>query len=217
MSKKIAGEEEVKESVVTKITKFLKSIKGAAVVETVADDEEEAKKADDEEEMAAKSEDDAEAKSDDEEMDAKKADDPDDDDDDDSDPDKDDDDDSDEDEIEINGSKVNLKDPVATRAAIEGLLQINAAQNELLQEAADELAGKETVIATQETQIKKTTEEVKAEIKSQFIPKASKRSTKLEVKDEGADVFKPKEGSYADKVLRSTLAKAKAKKSSKEL
>jgi hypothetical protein len=212
MSKKIAGEEEVKESVLSKITNFFKANKGASVAETVADDEEEAKKADDEEEMAAQSDDDAEAKSDDEEMDAKKADDPDDDDDDDSDPDKDDDDDSDEDEIEINGSKVNLKDRAATRAAIEGLLQINAAQNELLQEAADELAGKETVIATQETQIKKTTEQVKAEIKSSFIPKASKRSTKLEVKEEIAEVFNPKEGTMASRVLQATLAKAKANK-----
>jgi hypothetical protein len=209
MSKKIAGEEEVKESVLSKITNFFKANKSASVAETVADDEEEMSAEDEETESTTTEETEA-AKADDSEEESASADS--DDDDDEDNPDEDDDDDSDEDEIEINGSKVNLKDRAATRAAIEGLLQINAAQNELLQEAADELAGKETVIATQETQIKKTTEQVKAEIKSSFIPKASKRSTKLEVKEEIAEVFNPKEGTMASRVLQATLAKAKANK-----
>ncbi len=78
----------------------------------------------------------------------------------------------------------------------------------MLAEAAAELADKEAKIA-------KKTEEVKKEIKSTFVPTSSKRSHKIGEKESDKDIpdaSRPPAGSYADRVLQSTLAKAKAAK-----
>ena len=203
MSKKIAGEEEAKESVLTKITNFFKGQKGASKPAADDEDEEMSSKSDDEDDSDASASGENETN-----VEGKKADDSDDEDDDndedDDDPDKDDDDDSDE-EVDVNGKAVNLKDPKATREAIEELLQTNAQQNELLIEAAAELSKKDAQLA-------KTTEQVKKEIKSTFTPPSSKRADRISSVNEEKvpEGLMPRPGSIAEAAVRDSLAKKAA-------
>lgn len=203
MAKKLTEGEDQKESILSRITNLFKTQKTSKKEDPEADDDADAKKTDDEEADAKK-------EGDDEEMTKKEEDstDPDEDDDDDSEDseDSEDDDDSDEDEIEVNGKAVNLKDPAAARKAIEELQAINGQQNELLTEAAAELAIRDAKIA-------KTTEEVKKEIKSTFVPKSSKREKSIGTKSDEQtlpDSLMPAEGTIAYSAMKDAVARKKA-------
>lgn len=181
MSKTIVEGEDKKPSILAKITAYLKSNKS----EAKADDE---KKEDDE----------VEEEDDDKEKDASttEADSSDDDDDKDEDTDDDDDDDEDDDAtMEVNGETVNLKDTAAVRQAIESLQATNAEQIELLTAA--------------QTELKKTKEEVKNDVKSQFVPNGSNRSSKSTKEKPVADWAKPEEGSIAANAVKGAIAAKK--------
>lgn len=165
-------------------------------------DDEEAKKADDEED-AKKADDEDETKKQDAKKVGKKSDDNDDDSDDDND------DDSDEDEIEVNGTKINVKDASAVKAAFAAITE-NA--NKAIADRDALLVEAETALAENNTLLAKSTEEVKKEIKSTFTIKGSQRSNKIGVtgEEDNSQAFKPAAGSYADNVLKRALAKQKA-------
>jgi hypothetical protein len=104
-------------------------------------------------------------------------------------------DDDDDATMEVNGETVNLKDTAAVRQAIESLQATNAEQIELLTAAQTELG--------------KSKEQVKNDIKSEFVPNGSNRSNKSAKEKPVADWAKPEEGSIAANAVKGAIASKK--------
>lgn len=117
--------------------------------------------------------------------------------------------------MSVGKTKVNLKNRDEVKSAIEALIGVNAdlqtentglkAENEefktLLTEASEELA-------TAKTNLNKTHEQIKNEIKSQFTPKSGQRSTKsVQKKEVIPDFANLKEGSLASNAAKLALRK----------
>ncbi len=179
MSKKIAEGEDKKPSILSKITAYLKSTKSEAKADDKKTDDEDVEEEDDDMDTDAS---DSSADSDDDTLDDK-------------DDDTDDDDDDDDATMEVNGATVNLKDTGAVRKAIESLQASNAEQLELL--------------AAAQTELKKSKEQVKNDVKSEFVPGGSKRSDKQQKEKPVADWAKPEEGSVAANAVKNALAAKK--------
>lgn len=193
-SNNMAVNTEEKAGQVKKSTSLLEKIAALFASEDEAPTAEDlAKKADDSEDEEAKK---TKKADDSEDTEAKKADDMDDENDDESD-------------VEVNGKKFSMKDPAQAKAALASMTEAAnkeiADRDALLVEAND-------LIAENVATLKKSTEEVKKEIKSTFTLKSSSRANKVGVSDEGdnSQAFRPAADSFAGKTLERALAKQRA-------